>query len=483
MPRTDELTAPASASELAPTGEARPRAGHGSFNRPLLDIALIVTAFVVEPIVPPAGSPSVSGVWLLLFGASVLALRYLPGLWSRRLRIDVLNELRDLVLATTLAAMIVLSVRVLLTDDPSVASQTMRLWALATALLVAGTAVLAQIELRARRRGELTRPTLIVGAGQVGGQLAKRLLGDPGMGLRPVGFLDALPHDGNGDGPDLPLLGSSWELDEVIREHRVEHVVFAFSAEPHDVLLRMVKRCQDLRVPVSVVPRLFEKMTTKIGIDHVGGLPLISVPPFDPEGWQFRLKYVADRVLAAALLVLLSPLLVLCAVAVRLSVGAPILYRQHRVGLDGQRFEILKFRSMKGGDDDIGLPRLLPGTAPGGVEGVDRRTRVGKLMRRTSLDELPQLVNVLRGEMSIVGPRPERPEFAERFEGEVYRYGERLRVKSGITGWAQVHGLRGQTSLDDRVEWDNYYIENWSLWLDLKIMLLTLRAVVRFAAD
>jgi lipopolysaccharide/colanic/teichoic acid biosynthesis glycosyltransferase len=138
---------------------------------------------------------------------------------------------------------------------------------------------------------------------------------------------------------------------------------------------------------------------------------------------------------------------------------------------------------MKDGDDEVGLPRLLPGTAPGGVEGEDRRTRVGRLMRRTSLDELPQLVNVLRGEMSLVGPRPERPEFAELFERDVYRYGERLRVKSGITGWAQVHGLRGQTSLEDRVEWDNYYIENWSFWLDLKILLLTVRAVARFAAD
>jgi lipopolysaccharide/colanic/teichoic acid biosynthesis glycosyltransferase len=138
---------------------------------------------------------------------------------------------------------------------------------------------------------------------------------------------------------------------------------------------------------------------------------------------------------------------------------------------------------MQDPDDEGGLPRLLPGTAPGGVEGIDRRTPIGKFMRRTSLDELPQLVNVFRGEMSLVGPRPERPEFAELFEHDVLRYGERLRVKSGITGWAQVNGLRGQTSLHDRVEWDNYYIENWSLWLDLKILLLTVRAMVRFAAD
>jgi exopolysaccharide biosynthesis polyprenyl glycosylphosphotransferase len=236
-------------------------------------------------------------------------------------------------------------------------------------------------------------------------------------------------------------------------------------------------------VAVTIVPRLFENMTTKVGIDHVGGLPLISLQTVDPQGWQFRAKYALDRVIAALCLVVLSPVLLATALAVWISLGRPLLYRQRRVGLDGQEFAMLKFRSMSGGGSEDGLPRLLPGLAPGGVEGIDRRTRVGKFIRRTSLDELPQLVNVLRGEMSIVGPRPERPEFAEVFERDVYRYAERLRVKSGITGWAQVHGLRGQTSLDDRVEWDNYYIENWSLWLDCKILLLTFRSMLRFAAD
>jgi lipopolysaccharide/colanic/teichoic acid biosynthesis glycosyltransferase len=148
--------------------------------------------------------------------------------------------------------------------------------------------------------------------------------------------------------------------------------------------------------------------------------------------------------------------------------------------MDGKRFQMLKFRSMrppvKGEDEPLSLD---DDSAPGGVEGADRRTRVGALMRKLSLDELPQLVNVAKGEMSFVGPRPERPEFVEVFAGNVHRYDERHRVKSGITGWAQVHGLRGRTSIADRAEWDNYYIENWSLWLDLKVMLLTFAAVLR----
>jgi lipopolysaccharide/colanic/teichoic acid biosynthesis glycosyltransferase len=189
-----------------------------------------------------------------------------------------------------------------------------------------------------------------------------------------------------------------------------------------------------------------------------------------------------DRALAVSALVVFAPLYGILALAVLISLGRPIFYRQERVGLDGKRFAMLKFRSMHPPDptqNEESTFVLPDGTAPGGVEGDDRRTRVGMIIRAFSLDELPQLVNVAKGEMSFVGPRPERPEFVEQFELRIRGYGDRHRVKSGITGWAQVHGLRGQTSIADRAEWDNYYIENWSLWLDVKIVLLTAAAVLR----
>jgi lipopolysaccharide/colanic/teichoic acid biosynthesis glycosyltransferase len=180
--------------------------------------------------------------------------------------------------------------------------------------------------------------------------------------------------------------------------------------------------------------------------------------------------------------------LLLTALAVRLSSPGRALFSQRRVGRDGKVFDLYKFRSMRMPSHDEPLEREEPlglflgaDTAPGGVEGDDRRTAVGRLMRRTSLDELPQLLNVLRGEMSLIGPRPERPEFVELFTHDISRYGDRHRVKSGITGWAQVHGLRGQTSLAERVEWDNYYIAHWSLGLDLKILALTIIALFRKA--
>jgi lipopolysaccharide/colanic/teichoic acid biosynthesis glycosyltransferase len=191
-----------------------------------------------------------------------------------------------------------------------------------------------------------------------------------------------------------------------------------------------------------------------------------------------RFKHGFDQTTAVLLLLLVLPVLIAAAVATWVSLGRPILFRQMRVGRDGRRFELLKLRSMRAAAATVEV-ELPPDTAPGGVEGEDRRTRVGAFLRRTSIDELPQLLNVIKGEMSLVGPRPERPEFVGVFEETVPGYTDRHRVRPGITGWAQVHGLRGKTSLSDRVERDLQYIENWSLGLDLKILLLTPRAVVR----
>jgi exopolysaccharide biosynthesis polyprenyl glycosylphosphotransferase len=448
----------------------RPRPG----SRAILEGALVLSTLLLAWV-------ALSDSWILCFGAFVVLVDRV--LTSRRpIRLDVLNDARDVLFATSVAAIATLALRVLVSNSQTVAEDTLRMWACTAVLLVPGKLALSRIELHRRRVGAAAKPTLIVGAGSVGQLTAKRLLARPELGLRPVGFLDKNPLELNG-GLTLPVLGASWDLDEVVRRYGIRHVIFAYSTAPHEVLLRIVRRCHDLGVAVSLVPRLFEKVTAKISVDHVGGLPLISLYPADPKGWQIRLKYAVERVAAVVLLVLLLPLLAASALAVWLSVGRPILYRQRRVGLDGQEFEILKFRSMKDAPDQEAPSSLPPDTAPGGVGSVERRTRVGKLLRKTSIDELPQLVNVCRGEMSLVGPRPERPEFGEIFYHQVHGYGERLRVKSGITGWAQVNGLRGQTSLTERVELDNYYIENWSFWLDAKILLLTVRSVLRCEAD
>jgi exopolysaccharide biosynthesis polyprenyl glycosylphosphotransferase len=459
--------------------------GAGSWARGalLLDGVMLAAAAVATELGSGgAGIVTLSPVWLAVYGGLVLLFLHLRGMYTWRLRLSALDDVRTVVATTALAGMSVLTLRILLPGDvDDLASQSLRLLAFSAVYVAAGRVAFDWAQLRARRHGELARPTLIVGAGRIGQLTASRLLQHPELGLEPVGFIDKEPL--NESGLPVPVLGASWDLEDLIERHGIEHVVVTFSTAPSEVLLREVERCEQLGVSVSLVPRLFERVTERLSVEHIGGLPLLSARRADPKGWHFSVKYAADRVVAAAALLASLPLFLLLALGACLSVGRPVFFRQPRIGRDGREFEMLKFRSMRAPSELMEPPDLPADTAPGGIEGDDRRTRFGTLLRRTSLDELPQLLNVLKGEMSLVGPRPERPEFARLFESNVYRYGDRHRVKSGITGWAQVHGLRGKTSLSDRVEWDNYYIENWSLWLDVKILLMTIWAVRRYFAQ
>jgi exopolysaccharide biosynthesis polyprenyl glycosylphosphotransferase len=448
-----------------------------------LDGAMLVTAAVAATMgSEAAGVSTPPGTWLVIFSLFVAGLFAARGMYGTRLHYEMLEDVRVVVTATSLAAIGVLSAREIVGDPPDVAAQTIRMWAFATAYLAAGRIALHWSRAKAHRHGESLRPTLIIGAGKVGRLTAKRLLEHPEIGLKPIGFLDKDPMAAEDGSLPMPVLGASWDLDRVAAQHDVQQVIITFSRAPHEVLLRLVKRCEELGLQVAFVPRLYEKITSRLTIEHLGGIPFISARPANPKGLQFAIKYAVDRLVAALFLILTLPLMVPVALGILITLGRPLFFRQLRVGRDGRTFEMLKLRTMRPSTDaplEPDVMELPPDTAPGGVEGDDRRTRLGTMLRRTSIDELPQLLNVLKGEMSLVGPRPERPEFVGLFEQSVYRYTDRHRVKSGITGWAQVNGLRGKTSLSDRVEWDNYYIENWSLWLDLKVLLLTFLAVVR----
>jgi exopolysaccharide biosynthesis polyprenyl glycosylphosphotransferase len=452
-----------------------------------------VTATLTERL---AGVPAEPLVWQLAFPALVLALFTLRGAYAPRLGLHALDDLRGVLSATGVAAMAVISLRVLLSDDINAAAQSARLWVLATICLGVGRVGLLRLHAHARRQGTTARATLIVGAGRTGHLAAKRLLGEPELGLRPVGFLDKEPLSLNGQSAGLPVLGASWDLDHVISDHGIEHVVIAFSKAPHHVLLRVVRRCWELRVPVSVLPRLFEVEGQRVTVERLGALPLVAVHTANPKGWKFKVKYAIERAIASVCMLFALPLIASVATGIWLTMGRPVFFRQRRVGADGREFEMIKFRTMKGRPEesgeadrdwaseqlsDDGASRAADGDPAGPPQAPcgDRRTPLGRMLRHFSLDELPQLWNVVRGDMSLVGPRPERVSYARRFEGSVYRYDQRHRVKSGITGWAQVNGLRGKTSLSDRVEWDNDYIENWSPWLDFKIVLMTIACVLR----
>ncbi len=487
-PTSDSATLPAVVAPRPESARTHLTARRWLALAPVADALVLTFAVVAERLGGRyVGADSLSSAWMVGFPVIVITLLASRGFYRERLRLQLLDELGTIAGATAIASMITITLPVVAgANTASVPAQGVRLWLFATVYLAVSRASIVSSIVASRMSGVAPTPTLIVGAGSVGRVLAKRLIEHREMGLKPIGFLDKDPLeavDAAQNGASLPVLGASWDLGAVIDTHGVEHVVFTFSTAPHKVMLRMIEECAERDVRVSIVPRLFERMPNDTTIDFLGGIPLVSIHQSSPRSVGIRVKYVVDRLVALTILLVTLPVLAGIALAIRLTLGRPIFFRQVRVGRDGRTFEMLKFRTMRLMDwqADVSDNAVRVDLAPGGVEGDDRRTPLGRILRRTSLDELPQLLNVLRGEMSLVGPRPERPEYVEVFSGHVYRYDDRHRVKSGITGWAQINGLRGKTSLSDRVEWDNWYIENWSGWLDLKILLRTALAVFRNA--
>ncbi len=328
-------------------------------------------------------------------------------------------------------------------------------------LVLLGRLISVRLAATARNQGYDLDDTLIVGSGPVGRAVVAALLDNPGFGLVPSGFVDR--YD---DADELPIVGNPEDLPTILQVTGVRHVVLAFGAASETELVRIVRRCHDDRVQFYAVPRLFELGVSHEDVGHeIDGLPLVPLRRPGTASHMWPAKRLFDVVTASVLVVLTAPLMAACALGVKATSRGPVFFRQVRVGIGGRPFEILKFRTMRVNDDSA---------SQWSVDDDDRVTKVGKFLRPTHLDELPQILNVLRGEMSLVGPRPERPHFVERFSAEIVDYDERHRVPVGITGWAQVNGYWGDSSIETRVRLDNRYIENWSLWRDAVIALRTI---------
>ncbi len=308
---------------------------------------------------------------------------------------------------------------------------------------------------------------LVVGAGDMGRQVVSYFRGRPELGLRVVGFLVKDKGDSAGGIEEIPILGTYEDLPEVVQGYQIKHVIFALSMEDQVYLGPLMEQIREELVDIHIVPDFLRFYILNASIEELEGIPIINVSSSPLYGWGRLEKRAMDIVVSAAALVILSPLMLVLGMAVKLNSEGPIFYRQERMGFDGKRFDILKFRSMY-----IDAERETG--AIWARENDPRTTRVGAFMRRWNLDELPQLYNVLRGDMSLVGPRPERPVFIDKFKKDIPRYMLRHKVKTGITGWAQVNGYRGRTSLKRRIDYDLFYIENWSFWFDIKILILTL---------
>ena len=340
--------------------------------------------------------------------------------------------------------------------------------ALAVLLLGALRMVVLVLAIWARHRGVRER-ILVAGTGPIGVALVKAMQEHPRYGLEPVGFIDRTPAPG-AELP-LPIVGS--DMAEAVRDAGVRTVVLAFSGAVRDSqVVDAAINAHQAGATLYAVPRMFEMYHDGGDVERLRSYPLVRLTPLPTARPSWLVKRAIDLFVAVVALVLASPFLALIAAAVLLESGRPVLFKQTRIGRHGRAFNVLKFRSMRPANEGESQTQWS-------IAGDPRVGKLGRILRRTSLDELPQLWNIVRGDMSLVGPRPERPTFVDEFSIAHDRYWARHRVPAGLTGLAQINGLRGDTSIGERVRYDNYYISNWSLWLDLQIVVLTVRELFR----
>ncbi|MBP7688195.1 MAG: undecaprenyl-phosphate glucose phosphotransferase [Thermoflexales bacterium] len=343
-------------------------------------------------------------------------------------------------------------------------------WVLTILLVTLGRWLYRTVQVQLQMRGVGRDRALIVGTGDIGQLVLDKIKSSPYLGYEVVGFVS---KNGNGEGPELlgrPVLGRSDDLPQLIDQYQIDEVIIALPEAAHDEILDLISKCAKADLSIKVFPDVFQIIANQVSIDDLGGLPLLSIRDVRLRGWRVTVKRLMDLTASAIGLVLLSPFMFLLAILIKLESPGPVFYVQERMGLDAKPFLMLKFRSMRQDAEASG---------PGWTKQNDpRRTRLGTILRKLNVDEFPQLINVLIGEMSLVGPRPERPVYVEQFMRTIPRYMERHKEKAGMTGWAQVNGLRGDTSIIERTKYDLWYIENWSVLLDLKIIIRTVfRAV------
>ena len=309
---------------------------------------------------------------------------------------------------------------------------------------------------------------LVAGSAKLIPWFFSQLKRDLNHNLEILGYLSDTPM------PDVetPYLGTYSNLKEHIEKSDPDAILLAFDDHEHEMIFNIMKDTEGKNIELFYLPDLLDMITSSRGTLEVGGIPIFRLKAMAFSGWQGFWKRAFDIVVSFLGLILLSPFLLLVALLIKISSRGPVFYQQERVGLDGQEFKMIKFRTMMVDAEKESGPVWAKKDDP-------RTTSLGKFLRRTSIDEFPQLLNVLKGEMSLVGPRPERLVFVKQFQQQVPKYAERHRVRSGVTGWAQVNGLRGQSPIEERTRYDVYYIENWSLWFDTKIILMTFMAIFR----
>jgi Undecaprenyl-phosphate glucose phosphotransferase len=407
---------------------------------------------------------------LLIHVISVVIVFAFANLYSfnRASRVD---EYSVVIVAVTLGTLIGVAIVALTLRDFLISQEFSRIlvgyaWLCSMVFIILARLINGWLRKYLIRRGWGRRKVLVIGLGDIARMILQKLLWSPELGYDPIGVIRLQEH-----GPDkllgVEVVGTASSLTEIITEMEADEVIIALpEGTSHWVIMNLISMCERGRVTVRVYPDLFQIVAGPVNISELGGIPILTVRDIALTGWRRVAKRLMDIAGAMVGLVLLSPLMLIIAILIKLESEGPAFYIQERMGLDARPFPIIKFRSMRADAEKSG-----PGWT---TEDDPRKTRIGSLLRKSNMDELPQFINVLLGDMSLVGPRPERPVYVDQFRRSIPRYMERHREKAGMAGWAQVNGYRGDTSIAERTKYDIWYVENWSLLLDLKIILRTI---------
>ncbi len=444
----------------------------------VLDAIMIVSAFILAyqlrlaipwPAELATQIPLTSYSGLILAQiVGVISAMFFYGLYYLPRAVSRVDQFYSVLAAVTIGTMVAIAISVFTlknsifeVDYPR--AMVIYAWVLTITLITLGRSVHQIIRDRLRDGGVGKDRLLIVGTGEVAQIIVQRVLWSPRLGYELIGIVNGESEEADILG--VKILGTPEDLPELIDKNQIDEVIIAMPEKGHREVVRVISYCERGRVSIKVFPDFFQFIASEADIDDLGGLPLLSIRDYAMRGYRLMFKRVIDFIGAVVGLIILSPFMLITALAIRLESPGPVFFIQQRMGLDGKPFYMIKFRSMRA-DAEVDGPGWTTADDP-------RRTKLGTLLRRIEVDELPQFINVLIGEMSLVGPRPEQPYYVNMFRESVPRYMERHKEKAGMTGWAQVNGLRGDTSIQERTRYDVWYTENWSIMLDIKIILRT----------
>lgn len=407
----------------------------------------------------------------------IITVFYLSQMYHQRRAISRIDNARNIIGAITVGALMVYGIQELIfkgtlfeVDYPR--SLFFYVWVFSILFVVLGREFYRILRVWLRKLGVERANLLIVGMGKIARDITSKVKNNPEFGYQVVGVVNVRQQPAKNSVMGIPVIGDYHDLPYLIDAYHVEQVIIALPDAQRNELVDLISLCRRGRVDIKIYPDMFSYMARDLSVDDLGGTPLITVRDIAMRGWKLSLKRLMDIIGSLFGLIFLSPVMVVTALLIKLESSGNVFYTQERTGLDERPFQMIKFRTMRQDAEAAG-----PGWT---VENDPRVTKIGRFLRRTNMDELPQFINVLLGDMSLVGPRPERPVYVQQFRDRIPRYMERHREKAGMTGWAQVNGLRGDTSITERTVFDLWYVENWSLWLDLKIIIRTILKTIFF---